>query len=105
MRAGSLRDSITILQNQPTPDATYGGEEESWVTYASVRARFKFLSGREYAAADRVNGEISAQVTLRHAAGVTRDMRVRCDAVDYEIVHMTHDTKKRWLDLYLKVVQ
>jgi SPP1 family predicted phage head-tail adaptor len=76
MRAGQLRNRIVIERNAGTKTAS-GGMSESWVTFATRWARVRPLSTTERIRAGGQDiSEITHEVTIRHTAGVTADMRV-----------------------------
>lgn len=85
MRAGQLREQITIESKQTTRDP-YGGEVVSWVTFATVWADVQPLPLRELIAAKSAGSEISLQITVRYLAGVTSDMRVLWEGLGYPII-------------------
>jgi head-tail adaptor len=42
MTAASLRTELIVIQRATVTEDGYGGEEESWSTYATRRARVRF---------------------------------------------------------------
>jgi SPP1 family predicted phage head-tail adaptor len=66
MRAGSLRQIVTI-QARSTSKDSFGQQLPSWSTYLSgVPAEIQALSGRELIAAQAVQAEVTHQITLRY---------------------------------------
>lgn len=75
MRGGTLKKRITIEQLEGSLDS-YGEEAMTWVTFASVRASVRPVSGREYFAARQEQSEVTHKVRFRYVSGVTPDMRI-----------------------------
>ncbi len=85
MRAGSLRDRVTLQAKSVTRDAM-GGEVITWTDQASVWANAKPLRGREYFAAHQEQAEISIKFTIRYLSGVTSNWRVLWRGQQYDVV-------------------
>lgn len=104
MRAGELRERITIQQATATRDAI-GGEVEAWTTYAEMYAAIEPLSGRELFAAKQVAGEVSHRVRIRYHAGIVPKMRALHGArvLDIEAA-LNVDTRDRETHLYCREV-
>jgi SPP1 family predicted phage head-tail adaptor len=75
MQSGKLRKLIAIEQKSSARDSM-GATQEVWSTFSLPFAGFETLSGRELAAAQKINPEITSKITIRYLAGVTADMRV-----------------------------
>jgi SPP1 family predicted phage head-tail adaptor len=76
MRAGLLRQRVTLQARAVTRDAT-GAEVETWADFApNVPAAVEPLSGREFWASQSVTSSAVVKVTLRHLDGVTVTHRV-----------------------------
>lgn len=86
MRAGELRELVTI-QHKGTPvrDAA-GGETITWTTFATRSAAVDPINGREYVALRAAQSDISIRFRLRYLTGVDTSMRVLWKGVAYEIV-------------------
>lgn len=81
IRAGELRHPVQIQSNEGALDAV-GQVDESddaagWETFASTRARFRTLKGRERWAAQQIHAKIFGEFMTRYIAGVTAKMRIK----------------------------
>ena len=85
MRAGRLRDQITIQQKGTVTRDAAGGEIYSWTTFATVWADPNPLKVREYIAAKAAQVDLSAQFDIRYLSGVTNNMRVLWNNAGYPI--------------------
>ena len=105
MNAQELRQSLIIEQYTATRD-TYGGEVQTWTTFATVRARKSHQTSREFFAAQKVNAEIAELFVCRYKSGVTTKMRVDFDSKYYDIAGANDpDGKKRELHILCKEVE
>jgi SPP1 family predicted phage head-tail adaptor len=75
MRAGQLRHSIIIQQVTETPD-TAGNLQESWATFATMRAAVVPLRGEELLRGQQIHGEVNYKITIRYKSGIVPKMRV-----------------------------
>ena len=100
MRAGDLRNRITLQQREETrgPD---GEVITGWVDFAAnVPASVIPLSGREIVAAGELQGEVQARVKIRWQDGVLDTMRMLFDGKVYAIMAVLPDpTARRHLTL------
>ena len=104
MNAQELRQSLTIEQYTATQD-TYGGEVQTWATFATVRARKAHQASREFFAAQKVNSEVTDLFFCRYRSGITAKMRVSYDSKTYDIIGANDpDGKKRELQILCKEV-
>ena len=78
MRAGLLRDRVTIQQSTVGKDAE-GGKTETWATFARVWVGIRPLAGRERYAQDQIQAEVDHEITLRTLVGFNPSMRILCD--------------------------
>ena len=85
MRAGELRNPITIETNTPGRDA-YGGVTNTWTTYLSAWARMENESGGEHLGSDSVQSTDQHLFTIRYQPGITNKMRVNFSGRIYDIV-------------------
>lgn len=99
MRAGELRHRITIEAPTPVQDE-YGEPVQGWAPFAEVWASREDLTGREAFLAQQVKAEVTTRFTMRHAEGVTANMRIRSDDVLYNI-HSVQDPEGRRRTLVL----
>lgn len=84
MRAGTLRDLVTIEQRGSTVDAI-GQPVETWSAVASVWADIRHPSGLETLKADAPTSVVRASIRIRELAGVTSGMRVLHGSTVYGI--------------------
>jgi SPP1 family predicted phage head-tail adaptor len=76
MRAGGLRHRVTIQTLSLVQDPESGEMIPGWVDeWEKVPAKFEYLNGRELLAAQAVQSEVTARITIRYRAGVLATMR------------------------------
>lgn len=76
MQAGDFRHRITIQGLQAAQNAETGEETFAWVeAWSKVPAKFEYLEGRELLAAQAIQSEITARITIRYRPGVQATMR------------------------------
>ncbi len=76
MQPGKLRHRVDI-QVKPTTQDEYGEPNAAYVNvWTNVPAAIESLSGREFFAAQQINAEINAKITIRWRDGVTPMHRV-----------------------------
>ena len=75
MRAGDLRERITIQQNAPTRDG-FSADVDHWSTFATLWAKVETVSGAEAIEQQRAAALLTYKITLRYYPGITPDMRV-----------------------------
>lgn len=98
MRAGDLKDVITLQSNAPTQDAG-GAPVDAWTDVATVRAAIEPLAGREFFDAARVVADISHRIRIRYRAGVTEAMRVVENGRTFDIEAVLEVERRRQLHL------
>ncbi len=76
MRAGQLRNYVTIQQPTASSPNEFGETTDTWTTYARVRAGIIPQNSREFVSAKQVRGEMTHLVEIRSLGGVTSQMRV-----------------------------
>lgn len=76
MRAGRLRHRVVLEQRTGVANA-YNEIPDTWATVATLSAAVEPLGGREFFAAQQVQGAASHRITLRYLAGVSIKNRVR----------------------------
>lgn len=77
LAAGRLRHRITIEQKVTTQDPDTGAPITAWESWADdVPAEVVPLSAREFLAAQAVQSEVSARITIRYRAGLLATMRI-----------------------------
>jgi SPP1 family predicted phage head-tail adaptor len=91
MRAGRLRQRITIQQNTPTRNGV-GEEVESWSAFGgrARSARIVPLAGRELFGAQQRHAEAEYRIEMRFLLGITPAMRVAHDSRVFDILHVAN---------------
>lgn len=84
MRAGLLNRKIVIQSKTITTDS-YGGQVESWATFATVWASKNPLNGRELMAAQAAQSEVTTKFVTRYLSGVLPSMRISFGGEYYNI--------------------
>lgn len=82
MRAGSLRQLVTLQQLLAGTDDGGGGiaespDNENWSDFATLYAHVEPLSGRELFQAQQINDQLTHRITVRYYPGVLSAMRVK----------------------------
>jgi SPP1 family predicted phage head-tail adaptor len=85
MRAGQLRDKVTIQKITYSQDS-YGGVTEAWSTHAAVWARVEYLTGSELFKAQQVNAQVKGRIRIRRRSDIEANMRVLFGSVYLEIL-------------------
>ena len=78
-------DKRVQLQSPVVSKDTSGGADKTYTTYATVWARIRSLSGKEFLAAQQVASDISHEITIRKREDVTAADRVQEGARFYDI--------------------
>lgn len=102
MRAGRLRNYITIQQPTEAEDAN-GEIIQTWSTFANVWAEILPLVGKEYWSARQTVAEITGKIRLRYINGITAKMRVLYGSKIYDIEAPPIDVENRHIELILLV--
>ena len=79
VKAGDMKDRVALQRPIQTPDGM-GGTETGWQDVAEVWANFRYLRGGETVLASRLQGRLTAVITIRESAdtrAVTADWRLR----------------------------
>ena len=77
MKAGILRDRITIQRSISSQDEQTGEEYKAWEdAFVKVPAEIAYLSGRDFIAAQADQSEITAHITIRYIRNVNKAMRI-----------------------------
>ena len=102
MRAGTLRDYVTI-QSLTTSQDAYGGVTETWADFASVWANVEYLTGNELWRAQQANSEARGRVRIRHRNDIKPTMRIKHGSIYLDILSvLPADNKGRELELPFK---
>ena len=89
MRAGNLRQRVTIKSKSATQDA-YGDEVITWVSWATVWAAVEPLQGREFMAAKQITAEVTTRIRIRYRRGILPEWRVTFGSINYDILSIIH---------------
>jgi SPP1 family predicted phage head-tail adaptor len=95
-----LRHRVDIEQYAETRDE-FGGVVQTWSAYASdVPAEIVPLSGREFVAAQAMQGSVTTRITVRYDPSINPKMRIKHDGTIYNIRAVLPDPSlRRWLTL------
>lgn len=75
--AGTLRHRITIQRKEHSQNPVTGEMTHTWKdVYRDIPASVEPLSVREYLSAQSLQSNVSLRVKIRHAPGLTADMRI-----------------------------
>lgn len=89
MRAGQLRQRVTIQEKDPTQDE-YGEPAPTWSDVATVWAAVEPLRGGEFLEARRLGAEVTTRIRIRYRDGITPEMRVVGGDHTYDIEAVIH---------------
>lgn len=101
LKAGSLRQRVTLLSLQSAQDDSDGQIEEAFVPIAEVWADVRMVSGREYMQADSAQSKIVATIRIRHRDDVVATMRVLYGLRTFHVDAVLDDpaSGREWLTL------
>lgn len=74
--SGKLRHKVALQRPIRTQNPDTGSVSTTWETIANVWASVEPLSAREFIAAQAVQSEISARITIRYRPDVDATMRI-----------------------------
>lgn len=95
---GQLRHRVTLQVASRTRTAR-GNVTETWNDIATVWARIRAVSGREYFAAQQAQSEVKTEITARYRRGVTPAWRVKHGNSIYDIEAVLPDIKNEYMRL------
>ena len=99
MRAGQLRQRVSIQVATETRDTHGGFVPQSWTTVETVRASVEPLTGREFIQAQAQDSTITHKVRMRFA-GVTSKNRLLFDGRALNVIAvMNKDERNRELEI------
>jgi SPP1 family predicted phage head-tail adaptor len=101
---GKLDRQITIQSLAQGIGEEYGEPTQTWSDWLTVWANV-YTSGREFEAARQVNGEISAQIQIRHLAGLSDTMRILYDGKYFDIDHFNEVGRRERINIFAKARQ
>lgn len=95
MRAGDLRDLLTIQVRSSVDDAT-GEPTLGWVDFAAnIHGNVNDMTGKEYIAAQEVTNAVNTTIVIRYREGITAAMRAVSRGVTYNIMAVIEPENKR----------
>lgn len=98
MRSGPMRHRCVLMQFQPVTRPG-GGITESWVEFGKLWAEITIPTGRISAVADQLQAVVSAEIRVRHRAGVIAGMRLVHKTNTYRIEASLPDNDQTMLRL------
>lgn len=92
-----LRHRVTLEQLARADDEG-GGYDETWVEVVTLFADVRPIGGTERVEADRLEGQITHEITLRFRQGVVPAMRFRKGARLFQVLSVINvEERDRWL--------
>lgn len=90
--AGRLRHRVDIQGRQDVQDPVTGEMVPAWVSvWTAVPAAIEPLSAREFIAAQAVQSQVVARITLRYREGLDASMRIVHKGAIYNIAGLLPD--------------
>lgn len=86
MDIGKLRHRVTLQTVTETADGFGGASVQTWADTATLWGEVRPLTGREFANAHLLQGEISTRIRLRYRAGIVPKQRITWDGHTYDII-------------------
>lgn len=106
MRAGDLTNRILIQRPVDTGRRNQVGEPEIiWADVCTVWAAVEPVRGREYWAAQQVNGEATVRIRMRYRPGIDRTMRVLFGGRILQLISPPINVQERNVELQLMCVE
>lgn len=93
MKAGTLRERITIQTSTVTTDAN-GISTEAWTTFSTVFAAVEPLTMREYLSAAATDSKIDTRFVIRYLTGVLPTMRILYNSKYYNIISIINVSER-----------
>ncbi|EXF45266.1 head-tail adaptor [Pseudomonas sp. BAY1663] len=92
LKAGRLRHRVDIQARQDVQDPDTGDVTPTWVTvWPNVPAAIEPLSAREFIAAQAVQSQVVARITMRYREGLDASMRILHKSTVYNIAGLLPD--------------
>lgn len=101
LKAGALRQRITLQSLQSVQDDSDGQVEAEYVALAEVWADVRMVSGREYVQADAKQSAIVATIRIRYRSDIVPTMRVLYGSRIFHVDAVLDDPNsgREWLTL------
>ena len=91
MRAGQLRQRITIQSKDDSQSQNaYGEETPTYTNWATVWAEIEPLTGREFLDGKQITAEVTTRIKIRHRSGILPEWRVMFGSIYYDIQSIIH---------------
>lgn len=104
MKAGNLDRRITLYHRAMSQDAQ-GQQVETWpAAYATVWAEKLDVRGREYFAAQGVQGDLSTRFRIRWRSDVLVTDRLTLDGLEYGITQVSEIGRREGLEIFANAV-
>lgn len=99
--SGMLRHTVELQSKTRTPNGA-GGFDDTWSTYATVKAFMKPISGTERFHAERLDATTKNRLVMRYRSDVEAQHRVKFEGKLYNIRFVENvEFRNRWLRLDL----
>lgn len=102
MKAGELDRRIT-LETYTTTKNSYGEEEKTWSTLATVWAKIDYSGGTEDFEADKNTAIGRVRFSIRHRTDVTEQTRILYESEYYDILAINEIGRREGLELITEV--
>lgn len=89
--AGKLRHRVMLQARQEIIDPVTGARDYAWVDVGKMWASVEPLSARDFVAANAVQSQVTARITIRHRDDVTAGMRIAHQGKLYDITGVLAD--------------
>mgnify|MGYP006307178349 FL=1 len=99
MRAGQLRESISIYEEVTSKDSDFGSTESTFNLVMKTRADVKFISGTELLSNETVSNSSKALFTIRLREGIKETMEIEYRGDRYNIEYIEENRKHRIMKL------
>ncbi len=103
MRAGRLRDKITIQQPSVTVDSV-GEAVTTWSDFITRRASVTPFRSNEFVKFDQEQVETRVVFSLRYVTGITNKMRIVLSGKYYDIISIVDD-ENRHRELFITAME
>lgn len=99
MRAGPLRNKITIQSVTETSDGM-GGFTEAWATYTTAYAEIKPVKGEEALEHKKLEHGLVHRIWIRYQPGITTKMRIVWGSRTMKIIGLRNpDERNKMLEI------
>jgi len=103
MKAGAMRDRITVQQRSSVQDELTGEIALTWANVALVWANVQFVNGISAIKAGMDTSSVKASIRMRYRAGIDASMRVLHGSETYAIEAVIPNKHSGTIDLIVSV--